>query len=138
MGAGAESLPGLLAGHTQQAGTLHRRSRLDGYANRPQMTAIPRVEVLKSLLRRCQICHIHMLPNDRCLVNRKSTVLLSTGMRRKNPAAVALGKRKSAKKAASSARNAQKALDARMAQTPEHRATQARKAAQARWSRKKR
>jgi hypothetical protein len=54
----------------------------------------------------------------------------------KHPAAVALGKRTSAKKAVSSARNARKATKARMALTPEQRAEQARKAAAARWAKR--
>jgi len=59
-------------------------------------------------------------------------------MVKKNPAAVALGKMKSAKKAASSAKNAAKATKARLKQqTPEGRAEQAKKAAEARWGKKR-
>lgn len=51
----------------------------------------------------------------------------------KHPAAVALGSMTSAKKRASSAKNAKKATKARMRLTPEQRQEQARKAAKARW-----
>lgn len=55
-------------------------------------------------------------------------------MARKNPAAVALGRIKTAKKAAASAKNARKATRARLkAQTPEERSAQAKRAAAARW-----
>lgn len=53
----------------------------------------------------------------------------------KNPAAVALGSMTSAKKRASSAKNAQKATKARMKLTAAQRQEQARKAARARWGR---
>jgi hypothetical protein len=53
----------------------------------------------------------------------------------KNRAAVALGRIKTPKKAASSAQNAKKATRARLkAQTPEERSRQAKKAAAARWA----
>lgn len=55
----------------------------------------------------------------------------------KNRAAVALGRIKTPKKAASSARNARKATKARMRLTPEARSEQARKAVQARWAKHK-
>jgi hypothetical protein len=54
-------------------------------------------------------------------------------MSRKNPAAVALGRMKTPKKAVSSAKNAKKATRARMKLTEAERTAQARKAALARW-----
>ena len=58
-------------------------------------------------------------------------------MARKNPAAVALGKIKTAKKSAASARNIRKATRVRVAsQTEEQRTTQAKAAAAARWAKK--
>lgn len=57
-------------------------------------------------------------------------------MTRKNPAAVALGRMTSAKKAKSSATNARKATKARMALTEDQRTAQAKKAAAARWGKK--
>ena len=53
----------------------------------------------------------------------------------KNRAAVALGRIKTPKKSASSAKNAAKATKARMRHlTPDERSEQARKAVQARWA----
>ena len=58
--------------------------------------------------------------------------------RTKNPAAVALGRIKTAKKSASSARNVRKAIAARLEkQTPAQRAAQAKRAAAARWAKKR-
>lgn len=75
-----------------------------------------------------------MLPIDTLVVNHKSLAVCFLTMKRKNPAAVALGRLTSAKKAASSARNAKKATRARLAaQTEEERSLQAKKAALARW-----
>lgn len=54
----------------------------------------------------------------------------------KNPAAVALGRLTSAKKAAASAKNAKKATAARMKRTPKERQDQARAAALARWKKR--
>lgn len=63
--------------------------------------------------------------------------MLPTDMAKKNPAAVALGSIKTAKKSAASARNIRKATRARVrAQTPEQRSEQARKAAAARWGKR--
>ena len=60
--------------------------------------------------------------------------MLPIGMTKKNPAAVALGRRKTPKKAASSAKNARRATNVRMATlSPDERSEQARRAAQARW-----
>jgi hypothetical protein len=60
--------------------------------------------------------------------------MLPIAMTQKNRAAVALGRIKTPKKAASSAKNARKATRARLkAQTPEERSEQARNAAKARW-----
>lgn len=59
-------------------------------------------------------------------------------MAKKNPAAVALGRMKTPKKAAASAANAKKATKARLkAQTPEERAEQAKNAAAARWGKRR-
>jgi hypothetical protein len=58
-------------------------------------------------------------------------------MTKKNPHAVALGRRRSAKKAAASARNARKATRARMITlSPEERSAQAKRAASVRWGKK--
>lgn len=63
--------------------------------------------------------------------------MLPNVMSRKNPAAVALGRITSAKKAAASAANAKKATRARLkAQSPDERSEQARIAAQARWKKR--
>jgi hypothetical protein len=78
-----------------------------------------------------------MLPTDCSLVNNDVLALSYLSMTRKNPAAVALGRMTSAKKAAASARNARKAVKARMAMTEEQRSAQARKAAAARWGKKR-
>ena len=56
-------------------------------------------------------------------------------MVKKNPAAVALGRRKTPKKAASSARNAAKARKVLARLTDEERSAIGRKAAAARWKR---
>jgi hypothetical protein len=59
-------------------------------------------------------------------------------MARKNAAAVALGRIKTAKKTASSRRNIARAVAARLqAQTPEERSAQAKLAAEARWGKKR-
>jgi hypothetical protein len=76
-----------------------------------------------------------MLPNDGLLVkHERMRYATYRHMAKKNPAAVALGKRTSPKKAAASAANAKNAAKARMKQqTPEERSAQAKKAAAARW-----
>lgn len=78
-----------------------------------------------------------MLPIDGLVVNLKPNGLCFPSMTRKNPAAVQLGRMTSAKKAAASAKNARKATRARMELTEEQRTAQAKKAAAARWSKRK-
>lgn len=64
--------------------------------------------------------------------------MLGSVMSKKNAAAVALGRIKTAKKTASSRANIARATNARVsAQTPEERSAQARKAVQARWAKKR-
>lgn len=75
-----------------------------------------------------------MLPNGRNLVNIYFYGMLPIVMTRKNPAAVALGRRTSAAKKASSTKNAAKATRARMRLTPDERSAQAKRAAEARWA----
>lgn len=58
-------------------------------------------------------------------------------MAKKNPAAVALGRMTSAKKAAAARRNAKLSVAARMKLTEEQRSAIARKAAETRWGKKK-
>jgi hypothetical protein len=59
-------------------------------------------------------------------------------MSKKNPAAVALGRIKTAKKTAASRKNITRATRARVArQTPEERSEQARRAVEARWAKKR-
>lgn len=77
-----------------------------------------------------------MLPIGRLVVNQEVNALCFPPMPRKNPAAVALGRMTSAKKAAAARRNSKKAVAARMRQTEEQRTAQAKKAAAARWSKK--
>lgn len=63
--------------------------------------------------------------------------MLPSVMTHKNRAAVSLGRIKTAKKSASSAKNARKATRARMRTlTPEQRSEQAKAAAAARWEKK--
>jgi hypothetical protein len=78
-----------------------------------------------------------MLHIDRLIVNQIRPPLCLPAMARKNPAAVALGKIKTAKKSAASAKNARKATAARMKLTEEQRSAIARKAAETRWGKKK-
>ena len=77
-----------------------------------------------------------MLTIDGHIVNDKLTTTCYLPMAKKNPAAVALGRMTSAKKAAAARRNAKKSLAARMKLTEEQRSAIARKAAQTRWSKK--
>jgi hypothetical protein len=79
-----------------------------------------------------------MLPIDCAVVKWEVSWYASYRyMTKKNPHAVALGRRRSAKKAASSARNARKATRTRMITlTPEERSAQAKRAASVRWGKK--
>lgn len=80
-----------------------------------------------------------MLNNNISAVNQiRPPVLCFLALAKKNAAAVALGSIKTAKKSAASAKNIRIAIAARLeAQTPAQRTTQARKAAKARWSKKR-
>lgn len=77
-----------------------------------------------------------MLTIDGHIVNAKLTATCYLPMAKKNPAAVALGRMTSAKKAAAARRNAKKSLAARMKLTEEQRSAIARKAAETRWGKK--
>lgn len=79
-----------------------------------------------------------MLPTDVLVVNPECFGVCFLPMKRKNTAAVALGRIKTAKKTAASAKNARRATRLRMAQqTPEERTAQAKAAAAARWGKKR-
>jgi hypothetical protein len=84
--------------------------------------------------------HDVMLPIDGSLVKvSRRCVMLPTVVTKKNPAAVALGRRKSAKKAAASAKNARRATRIRMTTfSPQERSEQAKQAALTRWKGKAR
>jgi hypothetical protein len=94
----------------------------------------PRREVHRVAVQN-HVGHTDMLPIGGSLVkHERMRYATYRHMAKKNPAAVALGKRTTPKKAAASAANAKKAVKARMKQqTPEERSAQAKKAAAARW-----
>lgn len=77
-----------------------------------------------------------MLTIGRYIVNHDLSERCYLPMAKKNPAAVALGRMTSAKKAAAARRNAKKSLAARMKLTEEQRSAIARKAAETRWGKK--
>ncbi len=79
---------------------------------------------------------ICMLTIGRYIVNHETDSACYLPMAKKNPAAVALGRMTSAKKAAAARRNAKKSLAARMKLTEEQRSAIARKAAETRWGKK--
>jgi hypothetical protein len=78
-----------------------------------------------------------MLTNGRLIVNHDLHALCFPSMTRKNPAAVALGRMTSAKKAAAARRNAKLSVAARMRLTQEERTAIAKNAAAARWRKKR-
>lgn len=84
---------------------------------------------------------LYMLYNDVSAVNPdlpRVICFLALARTRKNPAAVALGRIRTAKKTAAARINVRNAIAARLAkQTPEQRSAQAKLAAAARWGKKR-